>query len=321
VRLAANVRMADVGARYPTYSRGMQRGRLLAGLLAVAVGTLAAPAAIALPGQQAERATAGRVAGAPATTFPVAVRHLALTRGDRPLLTTIWYPASGTGIAAGTFPIVLLSHGLYALPEHLAPVATRWASAGFVVAAPLYPYTNKQTAHFDRGDVRNQPADAAYVLAAVAALDNQPGDLFAGHLDPAHLAAAGHSAGGHTTAGMFVAGHPAALRAGIVISGAQLSPFGGPPSRMLYVHGDRDRTVSYARGRAAFDRTPWSKAFLTLRRQGHGEFLGPGSRQFIQLIRVTTDFLRWTLYGDAAARRRLSADGNVGGLSTLTDRL
>jgi dienelactone hydrolase len=258
---------------------------------------------------------------APVLPFPVGVRQIALNRAGRPLPTTVWYPASGTGVAAGRFPIVLLSHGLHALPEHLAPIATRWASAGFVVAAPRYPYTSKESVRFDRDDVRNQPADAAYVIGELARLDGMAGDPLAGHLDTERVAAAGHSAGGHTTTGMFVAGHSAALRAGIVIAGAQLAPFGGPAARMLYVHGDADKVVGYSRGRAAFDRTPWSKAFLTLRGQGHGEFLSSGARCFPQLVRVTTDFLRWTLYGDLAARNRLRTGGTLPGISALTDRL
>ncbi|KAB1900806.1 alpha/beta hydrolase, partial [Micromonospora sp. AMSO31t] len=57
------------------------------------------------------------------------------------------------------FPVVVHSHGLRSLPELHAPLTTRWAAAGFVVAAPAYPRTNLRSRNFTRADVRNQPAD------------------------------------------------------------------------------------------------------------------------------------------------------------------
>src|SRR5690349_20387699 len=97
---------------------------------------------------------------APAKPFAVGSRRLALSRGsDRPLPTTLWYPATGTPLtgtitagavpAAGRFPVVLLSHGLHSLPSDLAAFGTRWAAAGFVVAAPAFPHTKRGTGSYD----------------------------------------------------------------------------------------------------------------------------------------------------------------------------
>jgi hypothetical protein len=36
---------------------------------------------------------------------------------------------------------------------------------------------------------------------------------------------------------------------------------------------------------------------------------------------TTVEFLRWTLYGDAEAKRRLPTDARRGGLATLDDHL
>ena len=99
--------------------------------------------------------------GAPERTYPVGVRTLALGRGAaRPLPTTVWYPAgagpaggrpaNGVPVAPGRFPVVLFSHGLQSLPEMHAEMATRWAAAGFIVAAPAYPHTNRRTRTFSR---------------------------------------------------------------------------------------------------------------------------------------------------------------------------
>ncbi|GIG85936.1 hypothetical protein Pen02_08720 [Plantactinospora endophytica] len=289
---------------------------------------VAAPAPAAPPGS------------APDRTYAVGVRTLDLGRGTtRPLPVTVWYPARGepTGtaaggpgtplrdapVAAGRFPIVLFSHGLHSLPELHAPLTTRWASAGFVVAAPAYPHTKRAARRFDRGDIRRQPGDAWRVIRHLTELDEVSGDRFAGHLAVTRIAAVGHSAGGYTTAGLFAPGHSEWLRGGIVLGGAGMpgSSFGGPPAPLLFVHGDADRVVSVARGRDAYRRVPWPKAFLTVRGQGHGEYLIPGRRGFPQTLAATTDFLRWTLYGDARARRALPAGAAAPGITALTDRL
>jgi alpha-beta hydrolase superfamily lysophospholipase len=234
----------------------------------------------------------------------------------------VWYPARGDAggdarpdatPAAGRFPLVLLSHGLTGLPAALAPIGTRWAAAGFIVAAPAYPHTNHDTAHFDLGDVVNQPADASYVIGEVLALGGRDGDPLAGHIDAAAVAAAGHSAGAITTTGLLSAQRDARLRAAIVIAGALLGgAYSGPVTPVLFVHGDADPTVSYQGGHAAYDAVPWPKAFLTLLGADHGSYLAANAPGFDELIRTTTDFLRGTLYGDAAALRRLRDDGTSG---------
>lgn len=254
---------------------------------------------------------------APDRTYPVGVRTLALSRGSRPLPVLLWYPAQGDDVAPGRFPLVLFSHGLHSLPELHAPLATRWAAAGFVVAAPAYPHTKRRAPRFNRDDVRRQPADAWHVINEVLRLDTVGDDPLAGHLDRSRIGAAGHSAGGFTTAGMFTTGHSSRLRAGIVIAAGALAgaAFAGPPAALLFVHGDADRTVTISRGRAGYEQVPWAKAFLTLPGQGHGEYLRPGRPGFEEVLRTTTDFLRATLYDDARARQRIPVEAYRPGLT------
>ncbi|MCW2640175.1 MAG: chlorophyllase [Dactylosporangium sp.] len=270
----------------------------------------------------------------PSPTKPLAVgvRELNLSRGpDRPLPTTVWYPAggaagdgtrSGATPAIGRFPLVILSHGLTGLPQALAPIGIRWAAAGFIVAAPAYPHTKHDAPHFDISDVVNQPADASYVINEVLALDGDAGDPFAGHVDTAAIAATGHSAGGYTTTGMLSTQRDPRLRAAIVIAGALLGgAYTGPATPVLFVHGDADPTVSYRGGRAAYKAVPWPKAFLTLVGGDHGRYLATDGVGFEQTIRTTTDFLRWTLYGDTGAKGRLSRDGTSVATSRWESRL
>jgi dienelactone hydrolase len=265
----------------------------------------------------------GRTRSAPSGSFAVGVRHLALGRTvTRPLPTTVWYPAPGGArggaepgarVAAGRFPLVLLSHGLPSLPETYADVAVRLAAAGFVVAAPRYPNTNLYAANPTMADVPNQPADAFYVVESVLRLDAQDADPLAGHLDTSRYAAVGHSAGGFTTSGMLAWPRDGRLAAAVIIAGGTVAPYRDPPAEVLFIHGEADRTISYADGHASYVLLPWSKAFLTVIGGDHLGYLTAGRPGFGPVMRTMRDFLRATLYGDEAARRRLPADGSADG--------
>jgi len=244
---------------------------------------------------------------APTRAFRVTTRTLPLSRGkDRPLPTTVWYPATGRG----PFPVIVFSHGLTARPGDYAGLLTRWARAGFVVAAPAYPHTSGGVAHFDVADLLNQPADASYVLTRVLALDGKAGDPLRGRIDRVRVAAAGHSAGGITTLGMLRGTRDDRLTAAVVLAGRQALPgsFTGPAVPVLFVHGKLDRTIPYADGLAAFRAVPWPRAMLTLPTAGHVVLSGA---DFDLIVNATTDFWRWRLYGDAGAGRRLERRDNL----------
>jgi dienelactone hydrolase len=252
-------------------------------------------------------------ATAPATAFGVKTRHIQLSRGtDRPLPTTIWYPGTG----AGPFPVIVFSHGLTSEPSAYAALLTRWARAGFVVAAPAFPHTHYQVEDFNALDVANQPADVSYVLTKILALNTKSGDSLEHRLDTRRVAAAGHSAGGITTIGLFTGDRDDRLVAGIVLSGEQVlpAPFTGPTAAMLFVHGKLDKTVPYRNGLAAFQGVPWPKAMMSVTKGGHVTI----TKEFEPVLDTTTDFWRWSLYGDATAKARLRADATEGGTATFT---
>ena len=164
----------------------------------------------------------------------------------------------------------------------------------------------------------NQTADASQVISRMLALNDARGPWH-GRIDTTRIAAAGHSAGGITTIGMFSGNRDDRLVAGIVLSGrlGLPVPFSGRPAPLLFVHGKRDRTVKFAEGLAAFHAVPWPKAMMAVTGGGHVAI----TKEFTPVIATTTDFLRYSLYGDEAARRRLKADATRGRLATLTDRL
>lgn len=265
---------------------------------------------------------------APARAFAVGRRDFGFSRGaDRLLTTRVWYPAQGAvpatpapvdnaAPAAGRFPLIMFSHGLTSSPDDFAALLSRWAQAGFVVAGPTFPRTAYGVENFDETDIVNQPADVEYVLDQLLTL---PGDPLGQVIDPDRLAAAGHSGGGITTVGLFSAQRDERLKAGMVIAGTdfQGTPFTGPPAAMLFVHGGEDDTVTYRAGRTVFEAVPWSRAMLEIPEGGH--VITDSS--FEAITGTSTEFWRWSLYGDPAARTRIAPAAGAGDVATLRDQL
>jgi dienelactone hydrolase len=266
----------------------------------------------------------------PVETFSVGVRQLQLSRGDRPLRTVVWYPAVGTigapatnaAPAAGAYPLVLFSHGLGANPESYQSITEWLASAGFIVAAPAYPYTNSDASSFNPADLINQPADGSAVIDGLLALNATPGDPLAGHIDPSRIAAAGHSGGGYTTMGLVQGARDDRLSAAIVIAGGSLGgSFTGPPASVLFIHGDKDPIVSYPIGQAAYGMVPWPKALLTVVGGDHTGYLFNPGPATSAVAASMLDFLRFTLYSDANAKARLPVEATVAGATTYESTL
>jgi pimeloyl-ACP methyl ester carboxylesterase len=225
-------------------------------------------------------------------------------------------------VAAGVFPLVLFSHGLTSSPEAYRVIATRIAAAGFVVAAPAYPYTNASADPYNPADLINQPADASAVITAALGLADTPGDPLAGHLDASRVAAVGHSAGAYTTVGLLAGARDNRIRAAIVIAGGSLGgSFTGPAASVLFVHGDKDPVVSYPIGQATYELVPWPRAFLTVVNGDHGSYLYAPTSAASAVWSTMLDFLRWTLYGDDTAKARLPADAAVSGATEFESQL
>ena len=91
-------------------------------------------------------------------------------QGDEPtrtLVTVIRYPRG-----KGPFPLIVLAHGQTGNPSKFSQLMAAWASAGFVVAAPVFPLTSNQTTFETVGDYVNQPADMSFVIDQMLARSN-----------------------------------------------------------------------------------------------------------------------------------------------------
>ncbi|HUF83708.1 MAG TPA: hypothetical protein VMQ81_03845, partial [Acidimicrobiia bacterium] len=116
---------------------------------------------------------------------------------SRTLVTTILYPEG-----EGPFPLIVLAHGLTGNPDKFTELTTAWASAGFVVAAPLFPLTSNQAPAEVIADYNNQPADLSFVIDEVLARSEGDEGPLAGLVAADRVGAAGLSLGGATVYGI-----------------------------------------------------------------------------------------------------------------------
>jgi len=195
-------------------------------------------------------------------------------------------------------------------------VLTRWAAAGFVVAAPTFPLTNGATpGGTDQADTDQQPGDVSYVITSVLGLAAAPSGTLAGLVDPAEIGAAGHSNGAITTLGLAAdtCCRDTRVKAAAVLSGSPaVYPNGvyeytsAPP--LLVVHGTDDPLLPYGQMVDVYNSLRGPKGILTLEGADHGSWVFKDNRYFPVALQATTDFFDAYLRGDTAALRRLPAD-------------
>jgi dienelactone hydrolase len=256
----------------------------------------------------------------------------------RTLVTTVWYPATGPvggapvrGARAdkrhGPYPLIVFAHG-FGTPPDLSPYTTllaRWASAGYVVAAPLFPLTRSDAPGGpDLSDFPAQPADMVAVVDRVLADARSTKAPLAGMVDGSHIGAAGHSLGGVTVLGLVAntCCRDPRIAAAVVMSGDPIVfPTGHPDfSRappLLLVHGNADPAVPYVSSIDAFNAAHGPKGLLTLLGGNHDAPVDPSGRAFTSVVRTTTDFFDAYLKHSAAALARLGGDARRG-VTTLT---
>ena len=200
---------------------------------------------------------------------------------DRTLVARVWYPtdvlAPGNDSAApalGSFPLIGYAHGFTSgraaggmLGEHLA-------SHGYVVVAPDFPLSNGAAPGGPTaGDLANQPADLAFVMRRLAAMDHP----VARAIDTSRQGIAGLSLGGATV--VTAAYHPT-LSLGFIDAAVALAPaacftgpdFYGNSVPTMLIAGTADELVP-------FDESPerafgWAPSPTTLLRLEGGTHVG-----------------------------------------------
>lgn len=231
----------------------------------------------------------------------------------RTLVTVIRYPQ-----ADGPFPLIVLAHGQTGHPSKFSGLMAAWASAGFVVAAPVFPLTSNQATIETLGDYVNQPADVSFVIDQILARSDDHDGPLAGRIDDEHIGVAGLSIGGATVYGIAFDSccRDPRVDAALVMAGFLL-PYDGmnefPAVPLLIIHGNGD-----ARGRDPYGMASPPKYLMTIERPTHSPpFEDTPDPADELVVTVTVDFWHAYLYEERGALDALSTDAMVPGTVTL----
>jgi dienelactone hydrolase len=257
-------------------------------------------------------------------------------RSVRTLPTVVRYPANGRADAgehpgappqrrAGHFPLIVFSQGFDMPVTAYGGLLDSWARDGFVVAAPTYPHTDPSSAGVvDESDIVNHPADLRYVVSSILSLARSAHGAL-GVLDARRIAVAGQSDGGDVS--LAVAANTCcqihALRAAVILSGAELPAFGGryysgPRVPLLVVQGDADTINPRGCSATLYDGASPPKFYLELFGAGHlPPYVDAGPIR-TAVAATVRDFLARYVEGRPSGRRAMARDADIAGLSRLT---
>jgi dienelactone hydrolase len=229
---------------------------------------------------------------------------------------------TGTEPAPGPFPLLVFAHGWNGSGASLVGPATRWASAGYVVALPTFPLSREGIA-VDL-DMVNQPGDVSFVIDTLLARSGDPDDLLAGAVDPDRIAAGGHSLGSATVFGFENSCcKDARVKAIVAVSGGPAPYSSGSydpvfATPMLLVHGAKDPGVNAAISQAVFAQTPGRMALLVLDEADHTSHFGGEDGAILD--RVTIAWLDRELGLDPGAWERLEEEVAATGRGSLRSK-
>jgi dienelactone hydrolase len=225
----------------------------------------------------------------------------------------------------GPYPLVVFAHGYAVTPGLYARLLRAWTRAGYVVAAPVFPYENANAPGGPRrSDLPNQPRDIRFVISRVLARNAAAQGYLSGLVDARYIGVSGHSDGGVTAlaAGFDPRQRDPRISAGVILSGALIGTSAratGPhPPALLAVHGTGDTTNPLSATAHYYGEARRPKFFLRL---FGAEHLPPYTHQQPQLgiiERVSTAFLDRYLKGKRIAAGRLRKLANVRGVSALS---
>ncbi len=275
-------------------------------VLVILVGSALLPAGAGVA-TTATSCADGPVAGTPspdATTGITRVDYRFAHRVDGRCRVLVTQIRSTTGATAPE-PLLLAIHGVDGDPSRLAPLLDVWAAAGYVVVAPKFPTTKKDTrGKALRSEVALQADDARFVLDEVL---DRADDL---HVDDHEVGVAGMSLGGMTVYGLIshTCCRDGRIGAAIVMAGVHDDfPDGTYVHQdmpVLLIQGDAD--VGYHHSRDAYPQLAPPKWFITLHGERHSPpFEVPRGKAAAVVDATTTAFWDHYLKGDTAAAWKL----------------
>jgi acetyl esterase/lipase len=192
----------------------------------------------------------------------------------------------------------MFAHGFGTTPAAYAPLLSRIAAAGYVVAAPTYPLLSGQPAGpSDTVGWGDLAPDTWFVTSRVLALSASGDPSLGGLIDPNRIAVAGHSDGAAIAFNNGFTPFDLDPRVRAVISYAADLEYYGPyqPNGRPILHVLSDQDIYNPYGDAiAWDRSALQqpKTVLSLWNASHGSpFLDPGDGHWSVVANVTIGWL------------------------------
>jgi predicted dienelactone hydrolase len=234
-------------------------------------------------------------------------------------------PGAPPARADGTFPLVIFSQGYDMPPAAYSWLLHTWASAGFVVAAPTYPYTNPTTPGGpNEADIANHPADLRFVIGTLRKREVPAGGPLTQEINPDEVAVIGHSDGGDVSLAVAAGSccRDRIVKAAVILSGAELQAFGGAyytagSVPLLAVQGTADTINPPGCSIELYNQAPRPKYYLELIGAQHLQpYVDPGRDRSL-VARAVLDFLARYLEGRSSRLRALARDGNAPPVASL----
>jgi predicted dienelactone hydrolase len=225
-----------------------------------------------------------------------------------------------------SFPLIVFSQGFDLSPEAYSGLLTAWAAAGYVVADPTYPLTSPGTrSGVDEADIINHPADLRFVISALIAANLDPPTPLHGLINARRVAVVGHSDGGDVSLAVAASSccQDANVTAAVILSGAELSAFGGSYYTgnrvpLLVVQGSADTVNVPGCSAQLYDQAPEPKYYLDLPGAAHQPpYVDPGQTR-ADVAQAVIAFLDAYLKGRAPSLEALSHADRLPGGETLS---
>jgi dienelactone hydrolase len=271
---------------------------------------------------------------------PASIASVKTANGSpaRQLITSVRYPALGTPngrensharpvTSSGPFPLIVFSQGYDTNDSAYAWLMDKWTSAGYVVAAPTYPFTAPTSSGGpNEADIVNHPADLRFVITSLLKSSGQA-TAVRRLIDPAKVAVIGQSDGGDVSLAVVANSccRIPTVKAAVILSGAELARFGGSyysgggtSGPLLAVQGSADTINPPGCSAQFYDQAPQPKYYLDLVGASHlAPYTLPGSER-TTVAAATTAFLDRYLKGRQSALSTLHRAASVSGVATLT---
>jgi pimeloyl-ACP methyl ester carboxylesterase len=212
----------------------------------------------------------------------------------RSLTTDLFVPDG----APAPLPLVVFAHGWNSDPAVYQPLLERWAEAGFLVAAPIFPDSTDLSAGSPVSNYADQALDISFVISSLL-----PAKVDGLAIDPTRVAVAGHSDGGTDVA--LLALDPtyadSRVRAYVCLSGQMpsgVAPFTVAPSgaALFVAVGSADEYGLYPLATDVFNAAENSTKAMVVEEGGDhlGSFVG-ATQAAAGMREETTRFLELAL--------------------------